>query len=613
LEIIYGSKTPISNHDSIYVTESDIISFFDIGSYQRATNVISDVEETQINGTKFPQLFKYSDTSLWWFMYPTIFPSINRILDFIVEFEKIIKDKKLASVKVEGDFSKLGIIAQLCQKWEIKLSYSKFNYFMHLFKKYFRSKLDKYIFYYIHSKKNKKRLSIFKSKSKKRISLKGRVIFAVPTLYRRSVYDSATEKTTSREYIQGPIMDIVKRMKLDVAGIDLDYTFRGRSRILEERLMDSTPWFPVEHVVEYFSQQKNFNDFLKKYTNMIQSDAFSSLFVFNKINFWDQVKDDFRKLTYEPHLPTYMKMIEGFTNLFKKEKPRAVFLPYEQGPLALSIIIACERSGVPSIGIQHGVMYKNDPEYAHDDFRSKSNPFGMPLPDFTLLFGNYMKKALTEEGKYPPEKYVVFGNPEFFCLDKLLKNLESANLLKKYNIPPTENVILFTSSKLQKYYRVYGGVSYDEQVWRYLLKNFGNKEKFFIILKPHPDENTMIYEKIMEEYAPRNVKIIEGQLFELLYLSSVVISIISTTLLDSLCLRKPTIRVKFEEMRPLLPYDEYQVLLSTPLDNLSEAVLELLSNKDLRNKLLENSIHFIKEQYNIPEDNNDTVIARILA
>jgi len=612
LKIIYGKESDLKHDDAIYLTEPDIILYFSSDSYERTITVINKIEKQKINEVRFSHLFKYSDFSLWWFMHPTIFPSLNRSLDFISGFERIIKNEKISSVKVVGEFDKLDLLKQLCKKWDITLSYSKLAYLIYSSKGYLRSKLDKYIFSYIYSKKYKKRLSVFLSRNKNLPHLTDKIIFAIHTLYRRTVYDYNENKLVSHEYIQGPLIDLIKRLKFDVVGLDFDYTFRGNEKILEERLSDPFPWFPAEYVLENFSKKGNLDEFIREYEKIIQSPEFRILFVFNEINFWSQLKDDFRKLTYVSHLPLYVRMIEAFTNLLSTEKPRAIFIPYETGPLALSIILACEKNGIKSIGIQHGATFKNNSDYSHDSFRTKENPFGMPLPNTTLLFGTYINKVLTEDGKYPIDRFVVFGNPEFFCLNNLMKSLESKNLHQKYNIPSDKKVILFTSSKLQKYYKAYGSVTYDEQVWRFLLKNFGNDEKFFIVLKPHPDENTVIYQDIMKEYALTNARIIEGQLFELLHLSSVVISIVSTTLLDSLCLQRPTIRVKFANMKPFLPYDEYQAVVSTELNDLARSVIELLNSDSIRNKLLQNSMKFVKEQFNIPEENPEEIIAKIL-
>ncbi|MEX1053805.1 MAG: hypothetical protein WEC35_05330 [Nitrosopumilaceae archaeon] len=610
MEIIYGSKEIKTNKNVIWLNENELNIPFGNEAYAQPLAVLNEIEQRVINGTKVFSLFKYSDISLWWFIYPTIFPAMKRSLNFLVKFEEIINEKKPTIIRIRGEFDKLKLIKQICDHKKIQIRYSNSQYFGFLIKKWFKFKIEPFRFQYITLKKYKKRLSLFKSKYNNH-SLDGKIIFAVPTFYRRFIYDQNKGQAVKGEYIQDSIINILKKMNFDVVGIDIDYTFRGNTQVLAERLDESMLWFPLEIILENYGKDNSHKDFLKIYKKIINNDNFRALFNFNDISFWDQIEDEFIKLTHLPHLPTYIKLIDACEKFFKRHKPTAVFLPYETGPLALPIIIACQKNDIKTLGIQHGIIYCHNPDYTHNEFRSEKNPYGMPLPDITLLFGDYIKKLLTEEQKYPKDKFVVFGNPVFFNIDNILSSLKSSDLEKKYDLP-NKKIILFTSSKIQRYYKYYGKINYDEQVWRYLLDNFANDNDFFVILKPHPDENVSIYEQIMNEYKMPNARIIQGELFELIYASSVIISIISTTIIDAICLRKPVIRVKFRNSEPPIPYDKYGVVLSSELDNLSQSVRMLLNDDETRKNIIKNGLKFIKEQYNVPEEDPELILERIL-
>ena len=60
------------------------------------------------------------------------------------------------------------------------------------------------------------------------------------------------------------------------------------------------------------------------------------------------------------------------------------------------------------------------------------------------------------------------------------------------------------------------------------------------------ENDITIYEEILASFSPSNAKIIQGNLYELIYLSSLIVSVFSSTMLDALCFDKPVIRVKFE-------------------------------------------------------------------
>jgi len=561
-------------------------------------------------GKKIPELLKYSDVSLWWYIYPSIFPAIKKTINFIEKFNDLIIDKNPNKIKLVGEFDKLSLIKQICKQKKIKLDYSKSMHLKFLMYRWLVNKTQKYRFRKITLEKSRKRIQIFKNKNQTIPILHDKVIFAISTFYRRFVFRPKVGLVRG-EYIQGPIIDMVKNLGFEVVGLDMDYTFKGLHGVLEERLDDDIPWFLVEMVLEKYCNNIDLGVVLKQYERTINNGEFKKLFNFGGIEYWEQVENEFLKQTFLPHLPTYIKLIIGFERFFKENKPHAVFIPYETGPLALPIITACKKNNIRTISIQHGMTYPYNPDYSHNDIRSEKNPMGMILPDFNLIFGDYAKKLLCEKGNYPKDKFIVFGNPEFFNLEELIKSLDHIDILSTYGLP-NKKIILFTSAKMQSYYKSYGKMNYDEQIWRHLLENFANKNNFYLVLKPHPSENISAYEKILNELQVSNAKIIQGELFEMIYTASVVISIASTTILDAICLRKPVIRVKFKNVTSPIPYDEYGVVLSSELDVLSKNIESLVNKKDIQDDLLKNGFQFIKEQYNIPEEDPQSILESIL-
>ena len=83
-------------------------------------------------------------------------------------------------------------------------------------------------------------------------------------------------------------------------------------------------------------------------------------------------------------------------------------------------------------------------------------------------------------------------------------------------------------------------------------------------------------------------------------------------MLDSLVFKKPVIRVSFDNILHTIPYDEFNVLISTNLENLSQSVKEVLHNEEIKNKLSKNRLQFVKYQFNIPEQNPNLILEQIL-
>ena len=121
-----------------------------------------------------------------------------------------------------------------------------------------------------------------------------------------------------------------------------------------------------------------------------------------------------------------------------------------------------------------------------------------------------------------------------------------------------------------------------------------------------------IYEKFLSESHFTNARIIQGDLLELISISSILISILSTTILDALCFGKPVIRVKFGTGEPILPYDDCEVVLSTTLKELTYNIDRILRDETLQQRLLQNCSTFIKDQCNIPPENPIQILENII-
>jgi hypothetical protein len=609
--IIYGTKS-FQKNNKIFVNEKIFqLPIISVHSSKKTLEFLEEIQNSFLNNKSFLELFEYNDCSLWWFLHPTLFPEIKKNINFIIKFETFLNDVHPSIVKISDDFKMFSIIKQLCIKHNIKFEYSKKNFLKYKIREKILHKGSKYRYKKIFNNKEKTRKKIFYNMFKNKPSLNNKIIFSIPTIYRREIINLKNSKSENGEYIQQEIMELISK-KEKIFGIDLDYTFRGDSKILLERLNTDSSWAPLEIFLNYSNEQTNHKKFLKNYSKIINDNNFQQLFSFNGISFWKEIEFFFTKMSFIPYIPFYLNMLDSFAQLFLKEKPKAIFLTYETGPLALPLIIIAQKYKIKTIGISHAIIHRQgDPMHSFHPIRNIENPLGYPIPDQTLLFGNFSKEGLINS-KYPMENFTVFGNPSFFNLDKIIQILENRSLYEKYDIKKNQKVILLTTEYLQAYYNVQGKFDYDTQILLNLLDNFSNNENFVVIIKPHPSENIQEYEKVIKKYGTNNFRIIQGNLFELIHISSLVISVYSNSMMDALCLKKPVIRVIFDQQNHGIPYDEFDVIVSCHLKNLSSEIKNILTNNKLQQKLLKNRDTFIKNQYNIPENNPQLILQKIL-
>jgi hypothetical protein len=601
-EIVIG-KVSKATKSKLFVAEKD----FQIPSGEESLRIpishLNKIQDTLANGKTLPSLLMYDDFSLWWFIQPTVYPEIKKILHFIIKFNEILKQENPSKITITDNFKMFEIIQQICKKNKIPLNYSKTNFLKSKTLKKISSKAEKYRYEKITNDKISLRKKIFFNKTESVPSLKNSYIFGIPSIYRRKKFNYKTGKSENSEYIQQHLIDNIDG---NILGMDFDYTFKGSPQVLKERIDSQIDWAPIEVYLKE-KNHKNTQKFINKFQKVISDKKFQQLFIFDGISYWKILEHIFNKLTFYPYIPFYIDIVNSLDDIFRNQRPKAIFLPYETGPYALAFIVVAKRFNIITYGIQHGIIFQYSPMYSFEQFQRKESPSGFPLPDYLLLFGNYTKNLLQKNG-YPESKLVILGNPEFFEFDKIKDLLSNQDLRKKYNIDPNSKIILFTTGKLQPYYADRGKYDYDIQIWEYLLQKYANNNDYYVILKPHPSEtNTQAYEKILQKYTCDNFIIKNGILQEMIHISSVVISVGSTTLIDSLCFDKPVIQVIFENKQFLPMLEENKVVIISNLHDLEKNIMQATSDKNLEQLLTKNRTKFLKDQYNFPDGNFETI------
>ncbi len=84
-------------------------------------------------------------------------------------------------------------------------------------------------------------------------------------------------------------------------------------------------------------------------------------------------------------------------------RPSAVFTGWEGARTMW--LGAAHRLGIPTLAVQHGVIYPNNPDYY------RALHAGLVRPEVTCVFGPYERRLLIEGGHYEPAAVVVTGSP----------------------------------------------------------------------------------------------------------------------------------------------------------------------------------------------------------
>ena len=233
------------------------------------------------------------------------------------------------------------------------------------------------------------------------------------------------------------------------------------------------------------------------------------------------------------------------------------------------------------MGIQHGLIPTDYPDYLFKEIRDKKNPLGNPIPDVTLVFGEYYKKILTEIGRYPKEKIVIFGNSTYFNFEKIKQMLDKKTILEKNNLE-NKKIILFPLS--MRFY--YFGNSPDRILLDALFQNLKNKDDVIVLIRPHPGDK-FDQETLSKFYPSKNFIISKNSLFEDIFVTDMVVILpISSVSSEVPIFEKPLILVNIEKDKSIKSIDdaylqlvEHEVAKLIPLSELSNTINTINKNE----------------------------------
>ncbi len=191
--------------------------------------------------------------------------------------------------------------------------------------------------------------------------------------------------------------------------------------------------------------------FSKIWKDLSKDETFRELCVFNGTDMYDIIskKIGFYFLIL---LPYAVKRIEISKQMLEKQQPSLVLLVNEYGIFERSLLIAAKEKNIPTVAIQHGNIsrYSNGYIFAKDEVSPDGDiraPF-CPIPDKTLVFGEYYKGILTQWSAYPPECILVTGSPGFDVLSTIKDMPGKKDVLKEYDIDEDKKMILWTTQCL---------------------------------------------------------------------------------------------------------------------------------------------------------------------
>ncbi len=215
-------------------------------------------------------------------------------------------------------------------------------------------------------------------------------------------------------------------------------------------------------------------------------------------------------------------------------QPRVVLTYAEAGGWGRAIMMEARRRNIPSVGLQHGFIYRHWLNYLHepDEMSAIGADRGCPIPDDTLVFDRYAERQLREAGHFPASHVHVMGNPR---LDQLMATIAALkpmrDALRREFLTSGDQPLAVLAAKFSEI----RGVLPD------LVTAVKALPGMRLVIKPHPAETA-------DDYAPAvqgvpNISVAEGatDLGRLLTAADLIVTMNSTVAIDGLALGVPAL------------------------------------------------------------------------
>jgi hypothetical protein len=259
----------------------------------------------------------------------------------------------------------------------------------------------------------------------------------------------------------------------------------------------------------------------------------------------------------------------------------------EAGGWGRALVLEARRLGVPTIGLQHGFIYRHWLNYQHeaDEMLAGGRTAAFPRPTCTLVFDRHAETTLETMGHFPPEAIAVTGSPR---LDELVARLEHvrtarASVRREFGAGERDHLLILAAKASEI-------APHLDALFTAVAKRAGIR----LVIKPHPAETREVYLRHIRPGAPIEVQAPDADLGRLLAAADGLVTMNSTVALDALVLGVPALVIGLPNN--LSPFVEAGAMVGATGDHIDPALETLLYDRRARQALLDRGRAFAEAQ-----------------
>ncbi len=229
----------------------------------------------------------------------------------------------------------------------------------------------------------------------------------------------------------------------------------------------------------------------------------------------------------------YLRMAR---TMLETERPSVCLLSYETGPLGRAVVVAAAQAGVPTVGLQHGVVYPGSSDYTHEpDTVSMTDPLAAMIPTVMCVYGDAARRTFTASGGYPERAIAVTGHWRWDRYVKEWGSEERRDLAARLGLPADQRIVLLATTTIP---------TTEAQV-RAVACAVRTMGDVMLVVKPHPSEEPSLHARVLCEESVLQGCVVTGYLPELLVLADAVVTEFSTVGLEAAFLGKPVVWTRY--------------------------------------------------------------------
>ena len=272
------------------------------------------------------------------------------------------------------------------------------------------------------------------------------------------------------------------------------------------------------------------------------------------------------------YFPEMIRYIEIINNMLSVEKPKLLVLMNEINAIGNIAVHVAKQKGIKTLCIQHGAM-------------ADVLGFTPVSADKIAVWGGKSRKALIKKF-VPKDKIVITGAPQFDNSSKFNVKI-TKSIAREIGLDLSKKYVLFTTQN----------IPLIEETVKHLCIAVKSIPGLQLVIKTHPAEySTKDYEKIIKESGVHGI-LTKKYLYPLIKGCSAMITVSSTTGLETLIIGKPLITINLSGKPDAMPYAESGAAIGVyNPEDIAPAIKSILENQDVRKELSKKVKLFVYDQ-----------------